>query len=196
MPSRLVVGGLAAAALAVVVIAVQLNSWGGERSPRARTFVDALNLVDATGRPFSGKDLEGKPTAVFVGYTFCPDVCPATLARMSLALGQIGATADRLNVLFISIDPARDRPEVLRPYLANFSPRIHGLTGDPDKVRAAADSLGADFKPVMSDKGAYSMVHSSAVFLVDGRGKVVDHIDLTATVDDTAGKLKVLAKDG
>lgn len=195
MRRRFVFAGLAVAGLAAAAgVAFQLGSGGEPGSAgEGAGFGSALDLVDHGGRRFTGRDLHGKPTAVFVGFTYCPDVCPTTLSRLSAALGEMGEAADKLNVLFLSIDPQRDTPAGLKAYMGSFSPRIRALTGDPDHIHAAADALGATYKPVLLDEGGYTMAHSADIFLVNRGGQVVGRIGPAESVDQSVVKLKALA---
>ncbi len=104
-------------------------------------------LVDQDGNKVTDKDFAGKPSVIFFGYTSCPDVCPTTLLNLSNWLKAIGPDAEKLNVLFISVDPERDTPAHLKEYLSSFDPRIRGLT--------------------------YTMDHSSAIYLMDRAGQFV-----------------------
>jgi cytochrome oxidase Cu insertion factor (SCO1/SenC/PrrC family) len=86
-------------------------------------------LIDTQGRPVTDASLLGKPTAIFFGFTYCPEVCPTTLAEMTAALADLGPVADQLNVVFVTVDPERDTPDQMRLYLSNFDHRIQGFTG-------------------------------------------------------------------
>jgi protein SCO1 len=97
-----------------------------------------FTLIDQHGRAFSSEALAGRPYAIFFGFTNCPDVCPTTLLEMSNHLAKLGPDADRLAVVFVTVDTERDTPERLRAYLSTFDPRIIGLTGSPEQVAVAA----------------------------------------------------------
>jgi protein SCO1/2 len=121
-------------------------------------------LTSHRGNPVKPDDWIGRPTLVFFGFTWCPDVCPTTLSDISGWLEELGPDADRLNAVFISIDPERDTPQVLADYLANFDPRITGLTGPLPEVERAAAGFRARFEKVPRD-GDYTMDHTAGVFL-------------------------------
>jgi protein SCO1/2 len=97
-----------------------------------------FDLVDQDGHKVTDKTFSGRPSVIFFGYTSCPDVCPTTLMDLTNWLKALGPTADKLNVLFISIDPERDTPAHLREFLSSFDPRIHGLTGTNEQIAAVA----------------------------------------------------------
>ena len=127
----------------------------------------AFVLTDQDGRTVREADLLQKPTVVFFGYTFCPDACPTTLARLTALMKSLGPEADRLNVAFITIDPARDTARQMKSYLSAFDPRIVGLTGSPAAVDKAAKEYGVFYQKAPLPGGGYSMDHSTAVYLVD-----------------------------
>jgi protein SCO1/2 len=113
---------------------------------------------------------------IFFGFTFCPDVCPTTLSDISGWLEDLGPEADRLNVTLISVDPERDTPAVLSDYLANFDPRITGLTGPLAEVERAAAGFRAWFEKVPRD-GDYTVNHTAGVFLFHPDGRFASIID-------------------
>ncbi len=124
-------------------------------------------LTDQNGRTVQEADLLKKPTVIFFGYTFCPDACPTTLARLTALMKSLGPEANRLNVAFITIDPARDTPGQMKSYLTAFDSRILGLTGSDAAVAKAAKEYGVFFQKAPLPGGGYSMDHSTAVYLVD-----------------------------
>jgi len=130
-------------------------------------------LVDQDGNRVTDKDFEGKPSVIFFGYTSCPDVCPTTLLNLSNWLKAIGPDAEKLNVLFISVDPERDTPAHLKEYLSSFDPRIRGLTGTDDQVAAVAKAYRVYYKRIPGEDGGYTMDHSSAIYLMDRAGQFV-----------------------
>lgn len=130
-------------------------------------------LQDAKGRAVTAEDFAGRFQLITFGYTFCPDVCPTTLASMAEILGGLGHRAERLQVIFISIDPERDTPQVLKTYTAFFDDRILGLTASPALVRAATERFRVRYEKV-SEPGAmtghYAMDHSTGMFLLGPDG--------------------------
>lgn len=134
-------------------------------------------LTDHTGAAVRPQDWLGRPTLAFLGFTYCPDVCPLTLSDISDWLAELGPDADRLNVAMISVDPERDTPEVLAEYLANFDPRITGLTGDPAQVARALEDFRASAERIPAEEGDYTMNHTAGVFLFDADGRFANIID-------------------
>ena len=137
----------------------------------------AFTLTDHRGNQVRPTDWLGQPTMVFFGFTWCPDVCPTTLSDISIWLEDLGADADRLNAVMISVDPERDTPDVLADYLSNFDPRIVGLTGSLAEVQRAASGFRARFEKVPQDAD-YTMDHTAGVFLfrADGHfGGIIDY---------------------
>lgn len=132
-----------------------------------------FQLVDTEGRVVTDKSLLGKPTALFFGFTYCPDICPTTLFGMTEAMAALGPAADALNVVLISLDPERDSPEHLKAYLTSFDPRIQGFTGTRAQVDAAAKAYRVHHHKIAMEGEAYSIDHSAAVYLFDADGKFV-----------------------
>jgi len=136
----------------------------------------AFTLTDHRGATVRPADWIGRPTMVFLGFTWCPDVCPTTLSDISGWLEELGPDADRLNPVFITVDPDRDSVQVLADYLSNFDPRITGLTGPLSEITRAADGLRARFEKVPRD-GDYTMNHTAGVFLFRADGRFASIID-------------------
>jgi len=130
-----------------------------------------LALTDNTGKPRTLKDFAGKVQVVFFGYTQCPDVCPTSLAELSDVMTRLGKDADRVQVLFITVDPERDTPEILTQYVTTFDPRFLALTGTPDQLRVAAMSFKAYYAKVPAKDGGYTMDHTAAFYLLDPKGE-------------------------
>ena len=131
----------------------------------------SLELTDHTGRARRLEDFRGKAVVVFFGFTHCPDVCPTTLADLSQAIRQLGPDADRVQVLFVSVDPERDTREALAKYVTAFDPRFLGLYGDA----AATQRVAKDFKiyyEKRKTKDSYSVDHSSQSYVIDPQGRL------------------------
>ena len=133
-----------------------------------------FHMVDQTGRAVDQSLLQGKWSAVFFGYTFCPDVCPTTLTALGGATQRLGDKAKRLQVVFVTIDPARDTPAQLKTYLQSpvFPPGAVGLTGAPDQVAAIAKAYKVYYAKSGTGPG-YLMDHSSIIYLMDPKGGFV-----------------------
>ena len=136
-----------------------------------------FHLEDQNGRIISDADMKGKPFLVFFGFTHCPDICPTTLFDISQILHTLGPDADRAGALFITVDPDRDTPAVLKDYLSNFDPHLRGLTGDPASVNAAIKAYRVYAKKVPLDNGDYTMDHTAMVYLMDKDGHFVAPFD-------------------
>ncbi|WP_291820497.1 SCO family protein [Bosea sp. (in: a-proteobacteria)] len=135
-----------------------------------------FTLVDHTGKTVTDADYRGKPMAVFFGFTHCPEVCPTTLVQLANLTRQIGATADRLQILLITVDPERDTPQQLALYLQSFDPRVVGLTGSREQVDAALNAYKAYAKKIPTDDG-YTMDHTASVYLMKADGNFRTMID-------------------
>ena len=130
-----------------------------------------FELVDQEGHAVTDKTFSGRPSVISFGYTSCPDVCPTTLMDLSNWLKALGSRADKLNVLFISIDPQRDTPAHLREFLSSFDPRIRGLTGTSEQIAAVAREFRVYYRRVEENDGTYSMDHTGAIYLMDKTGQ-------------------------
>ncbi|MBO9710434.1 MAG: SCO family protein [Caulobacter sp.] len=144
--------------------------------PSAAQIGGPFQLVDVEGRPVSEKSLRGKPTAIFFGFTYCPEVCPTTLGQMTAWLDALGKDADKLNVVFVSVDPERDTPAQMKLYLSNFDHRIQGFTGAPEAVAKAAKAYRVYYRKVPVEGGEYTVDHTSMIYLMDRDGRFVEPI--------------------
>ena len=144
---------------------------GDAALPGAITVGGPFELVDADGKPFPSSKLEGRPFAIFFGYTHCPDVCPTTLMEMTNHLAKLGADGERLRIVFVTIDPARDTAPYLKTYLTAFDPRIAGLTGSEPQVTQIAKAFRIFYQKEPGKDGEYTMNHTATVFLMDGNGR-------------------------
>jgi len=149
-----------------------------------------FHLEDQNGKPVSDADMKGRPFLVFFGFTHCPDVCPTTLFDVSQVLHQLGKDADRAGALFITVDPERDTPAVLKEYLSNFDPHLRGLTGDPTAVSAAIKAYRVYAKKVPLEGGDYTMDHTAVVYLMDKDGHFVAPFNLKRTPEAAAAELR------
>ena len=180
------------AGMAVVFVAVFLVL--GRGSTQLASAPDAIGgqfqLIDQNGRTVTDQDMKGRPFLVFFGFTHCPDVCPTTLFEVSEVLRKLGADADRVGALFVTVDPERDTPDMMKDYLASFDPRLRGLTGDPAAIAAALKNYRVYSKKIMLDGGDYTMDHSAIVYLMDKEGRFVAPFSLKRRPEDAAADLK------
>ena len=151
-----------------------------------------FDLVDATGKAVGEADILGKPTALFFGYTSCPNVCPTTLSDMTVWLKELGPAATKLNFVFVSIDPERDTAAAMAQYLTAFDPRIRGFTGTPDQIDKMAKTFRVYYRKVPQDDGSYLMDHSAGVYLMDAKDQFVGLIDYQESKAAALTKLKRL----
>jgi protein SCO1 len=149
-----------------------------------------FKLIDQNGQVVTEEDLKGRPFLVFFGFTHCPDVCPTTLFEVSEVLRALGPDADRVRALFITVDPERDTPAVMKDYLSSFDPHLSGLTGDPAAIAAVAKDYRVYFEKVPLDQGGYTMDHSATVYLMDKNGRFVSPFSLKRTTDAAAADLR------
>jgi len=135
----------------------------------ARDF--ALN--DQDGKPRTLADFKGKAVVIFFGYTHCPDVCPTTMAEMAAVMKQLGPDADRVQVLFVTLDPERDTPALLKQYVPAFDPRFIALSGDQEATAKVAKEFRVFYQKVPGkDAGSYTLDHTAASYVFDPQGRV------------------------
>ncbi len=130
----------------ILVFAVVFQFVGRSASPIGSALASIggpFALEDQNGKPFTDRDMKGRPHLVFFGYTHCPDVCPTTLFEISELIKKLGPDAARAGVIFITVDPERDTPAVMKDYLSNFDPHLRGLTGDPAAVARRSRPIGS-----------------------------------------------------
>lgn len=156
-----------------------------------------FSLLDQRGRPVTDKDFEGYWRLVFFGYTHCPDVCPTTLSTMALVLDELGDDAAKIQPLFITIDPARDTPEVLADYVIAFHRRLVGLTGSQEQVAAAAKAYRAYYAKAplpgqerVDAEGDYAMDHTAYLYLMDPHGRYATVFAPTDTAEKIASGIR------
>jgi protein SCO1/2 len=148
-----------------------------------------FQLVDQDGKAVSDRDLAGRPSLVFFGFTHCPDVCPTTLFEVSEIIRALGPDADKVQALFITVDPERDTPDKLKDYLSSFDPHLRGLTGDSAAVAAVTKAYRVYVRKVPQDNG-YTMDHTAIVYLMDKDGRFVAPFNLKRRAADAAADLR------
>jgi len=150
----------------------------------------SFSMIGQDGRAVTNRDLLGRPYLVFFGYTHCPDFCPTALFDISAVFKEMGPDK-KITALFVTVDPERDTPEVLKAYLENFDSRIIGLTGDTQKVEAMAKAFRVYAKKVPGEKaGDYTVDHTGVVYLMDKRGKFVSAFNLQRPPQQAARELE------
>jgi protein SCO1/2 len=176
-----------------LVIGLLLMLWtlGGVRGVTAPAAIGGpFQLTDQAGETVTDKNLEGKPTLIFFGFTHCPDVCPTSLFEISEVLRAMGTDADRVNAYFISVDPDRDTASAMKDYLSSFDPHLKGLTGDPTAVAKVTTEYRVYAKKVPLKDGDYTMDHTALVYLMDRDGHFVSPFNLKRTPEEAAADLK------
>lgn len=156
--------------------------------------VDEVVLTTDAGVQVRWRELNGKPRAVFFGFTHCPVICPVTVYEIDAALAKIGKPADNVQVIFVSLDPARDTPAVLKNYFSGFNGRVRALTGTAQSTARVAKAFEVDYDRVPLTGKDYTLDHTAAVFLVDEAGAVTDTVAYGAGPDVMADRLRRLLK--
>jgi protein SCO1/2 len=149
-----------------------------------------FRLTDQNGQTVTEASLAGKPSLIFFGFTHCPDICPTSLFEMSELLRALGADADKVNAVFVSVDPERDTPPVLKDYLSSFDPHLRGLTGDPQAVANVISAYRVYAKKVPLKDGDYTMDHTALIYLMDRNGRFVAPFNIKRKPDEAAADLK------
>jgi protein SCO1/2 len=159
-------------------------------TPAASAIGGPFRLVDHNGRVVTDEGLKGKPFLVFFGFTHCPDVCPTTLFEVSEILTRLGSDAERVNALFVTVDPERDTAEKLKDYLSSFHPQLRGVTGTPAEIAVIEKAYRVYAKKVPLESGGYTMDHTALVYLMDKEGRFVAPFNMKRTPEEAARELR------
>jgi protein SCO1/2 len=149
-----------------------------------------FQLADQSGKVVTEKDLKGRPTLIFFGFTHCPDVCPTSLFEISEVLRAMGKDADKVNAFFVSVDPERDTQAAMKDYLSSFDPHLKGLTGNAEQVAKVLTAYRVYAKKVPLKDGDYTMDHTALVYLMDRDGNFVAPFNMKRKPEDAAAELK------
>lgn len=175
----------------LVGLLVVLWLLGGMRGVTAPASIGGpFQLTDQSGQTVTEKDLRGKPSLIFFGFTHCPDVCPTSLFEMSEVLRAMGKDADRVNAYFVSVDPERDTPSAMKDYLSSFDPHLKGLTGSAEATAKMITTYRVYAKKVPLKDGDYTMDHTALIYLMDRDGKFVSPFNLKRTPEAAAEDLR------
>ena len=155
-----------------------------------------FELVNGRGETVTEADFEGRPFAIFFGFTHCPDVCPTSLFEMARWIETLGPAAERMRFAFVTVDPARDTPAVMRDYVGAFSERIVPLTGSEAQVARVLDAYRVHARKVPLEDGGYTMDHSAFVYLMDENGRYAAHITYGEDKERAVAKLRDLVDTG
>jgi protein SCO1/2 len=179
-----------ATSLLIGLVAV-LWLLGGLRSVTSpATIGGPFQLTDQAGQTVTEKNMQGRPTLIFFGFTHCPDICPTALFEMSEVLRALGKDAERVNTWFVSVDPERDTAASMKEYLSSFDPSIKGLTGNAEAVAKVISGFRVYARKVPLKDGDYTMDHTALVYLMDRDGKFVAPFNLKRTPEEAAKDLK------
>ena len=136
----------------------------------------SFTLIDVNNEPITEKSFQGPLTAIFFGFTNCPDLCPMTLSNLDQVIEKLDDNDNKkFKVFFISIDPEKDSPQIIKDYLNSFKNKIYGITGDPQKVFLLSKSWGVLSEKIFNEDGSYLINHSSSILLLN-KGKYIDRI--------------------
>jgi protein SCO1 len=150
----------------------------------------SFSLTDINNEPITEKSFEGPLTAVFFGFTNCPDICPMTLANLDQVIEKLDEKENKkFKVYFVSIDPDRDNPKIIKDYLDLFNNKIYGITGDPHKIFLLSKSWGILSEKIFNEDGTYLINHSSSILLLN-KGKYIDRISHHETMENIFKKIK------
>jgi len=181
---------LAGLAIFLGVFLFATSNLGGGSGSGGSAIGGPFTLTDQNGKTITDQDMKGKPFLVFFGFTHCPDVCPTALFEMSELMRALGKDSDRTAALFITVDPERDTPAVLKDYLSSFDPRVIGATGDQKQIEAVEKAYRVYAKKVPTTNGDYSMDHTALVYLMDKQGRFVAPFSLKRTPEAAAADLR------
>jgi protein SCO1/2 len=179
-----------AASLLIGLLAM-LWVMGGVRGVTAPAMIGGpFQLTDQSGAVVTEKNMQGRPTLIFFGFTHCPDVCPTSLFEISEILRAMGGDADKVNAYFISVDPERDTAAAMKDYLSSFDPHLKGLTGDTASIQKVVTEYRVYAKKVPLKDGDYTMDHTALIYLMDRDGKFVSPFNVNRKPEEAAADLK------
>ncbi|MBT6138539.1 MAG: SCO family protein [Rhodospirillaceae bacterium] len=191
----------------LLVLAMMFYDHDQTRAETGNTISGPFELVDHTGKTIRDSDFHGQYLLVTFGYTYCPDICPTILSTLSEALDLLEDKAERIQPVFITVDPARDTRSVLAAYVANFHPRLIGLTGSTDQLSAVTDAYQVKYYKTYlapsqdsddnsdTDQRNYLISHSAAVYLIGPSGKYIGHFSEVGEPEDVAREIGKIIQD-
>ena len=165
-----------------------------DRSKDEAPYGAPFQMTDMNGQPITEAAFLGHPSAVFFGFTHCPEVCPTTLFEMKGWFDKLGDEGKDIKAYFISVDPARDTPQLLKDYVSNVTDRVTGITGTEESIAALAKAWGVYYKKVDTSGGDYTMDHTALVFLLDSKARFHGTIAYGEKPENALEKMKRLAK--
>ena len=192
-----------AAVTVLIAVAIGVYALMSKPQPGQRSFGEALvggpfTMVNQKGETVTEKSFAGKPMLLFFGYTYCPDVCPTELQVMAEALRQLGDKASDIQPILVSIDPARDTPQVLADYVTVFDPSFIGLHGSEEQVQQLMKQYGvtAVRKDLPGSALGYTIDHTAFVHVIDQSGRWREQFPFGASAEDMAGDVRQLIRSG
>mgnify|MGYP001187809425 CR=1 FL=1 len=197
-PPRFLLVALTLAALfvlaagALLAFALREGPRGVAGSVLGAAIGGPFRLVDQDGRPVTEADLKGKWQLVFFGYTHCPDTCPTTLNEIALAFDRLGEKRRAVGVVFITVDPERDTPAVLKSYLASFDAPVVALTGTPAEIADIAKHYHVYYARHPRADGGYDMDHSAIIYVMDPQGRFTATLTPDNSAEEIAARLDKL----
>jgi protein SCO1 len=179
--------------VAIAALAVSLYTrMDNVAQSRTASLGGPFTLTDDTGKPVTEASLMGKPSVIYFGYTFCPEVCPTTLLDLTHLIAKLGPDADKANYVFVTIDPQRDTVKAMHDYVSSFDKRIRGYTGTAQQVAQIAKAYGVYYAREPGGGENYAMDHSTRVYLMDAKGHYVESIAYQEPEASALSKLKRL----
>lgn len=190
-----------AGALALAIASCAAPAQPAVAQPQDAGGIDARYLLmDANGRAVTDQDFPGRFQLIGFGYVSCPDVCPTTLSQMAAILARLGAQAERVQPLFVTVDPERDSPDILRRYTASFDARIVPLTGSAELIRRAADHFNVRYEKVREPgaaPGVYVVDHTAGMFLLGPDGRFIAKFAYATPPEQVVARLReLIARSG
>lgn len=193
LPLLVLAAGLLLAAVLILPQLRPVRFTGAYLEPPKQ--IDDFTLTDQTGREVRLSDYRGRLVALYFGYTFCPDVCPTTMAAVAHAMRLLGSRSNEVQVAMITVDPERDTPAQLGTYLAHFDPRFIGLTGTLEQIKAAAAPFGVYFnRHAGTAASGYLVDHTASLFIVDREGRLRLILPYGAAPEEIASDLANLLR--
>lgn len=183
---------LATVAIVAAIVGWVSFDWYSSRNS-GQAFGDPFTLVDQHGEEITEAAFRGQPSALFFGFTYCPEICPTTLFELDGWLKEMGPEGENIRAYFVTVDPERDTPEVMNAYVGNVSDRITGITGEPARVEAMAKSFGIYMNRVELEGGDYTMDHTASIILLNSSGDFLGTIAYGENPDMARAKLQRLA---
>ena len=193
VPAAVLLGGLLIlGAGAFLVLSLRETPRGAAGTLLANAIGGPFRLVDQNGKMVTDADLKGKWSLVYFGYTHCPDACPTALNDIAIALDELGPQRNAVRPVFVTVDPERDTPEVLKSYVTAFDAPILALSGTPEEIARAAKGYRVYYAKHPEAGGDYSMDHSSVIYVMDPEGRFTASFTQENSPEEIAERLKKL----